>query len=101
MNAFTTLRVASLLEATTLAVLAFVAVPMKHLAGMDAATRVIGPLHGAAFLFYVWALIQVAAAGGWRRAEVARMCIVACIPAAGFLNQPWLARKIGTVRGGA
>ena len=86
--------VASLAEASTLAALVLIAVPAKHLAGADALVHVMGPLHGAAFLFYLWALIQATAAGGWRTGEVIRMIVVACIPLAGFVNQPWLARKL-------
>lgn len=88
-----TLRIASLLEAVTLFLLVFVAVPLKHLAGHALATRWIGPIHGAAFVLYLWALLESVAAGGWRPKEAARMVLVACVPLAGFLNQPWLLRK--------
>ncbi|MEJ1962737.1 MAG: DUF3817 domain-containing protein [Gammaproteobacteria bacterium] len=93
-----TLKVASFLEAGTLAALVLVAVPLKHLADIGSATHIMGPIHGAAFLFYVWALVQSAAAGGWRRMDVIRMVLVACIPVAGFLNQPWLTRKLHEIR---
>ena len=92
--AWIALRAASLVEAGTLAALFLIAVPMKHLAGISVATQVMGPIHGAAFLFYIWALLQATSQGGWRAMEVARMLLVACIPLAGFLNQPWLARKL-------
>ena len=88
------LRAASLAEAATLAALVLVAVPMKHLADIGIATRILGPIHGAAFLLYVWALLHATSAGGWRPLEVLRMLFVACIPLAGFFNQPWLARKL-------
>jgi integral membrane protein len=88
------LRVASLLEAATLAALVLIAVPMKYLANIGVATRIMGPIHGAAFLFYLWALLQMTSIGGWRPVEVLRMFLVACIPLAGFLNQPWLTRKL-------
>jgi integral membrane protein len=92
------LRAASAVEAATLAALVFVAVPMKHLAHVDIATLIMGPIHGAAFFFYVWALVQAAAEGGWRRGEIARMILVACIPLGGFFNQRWLGRKIRRLR---
>lgn len=88
------LRAASLAEASTLAALVLIAVPMKHFADAGEPVHFMGPLHGAAFLFYLWALIQAATAGAWRRGEVIRMIVVACIPLAGFANQPWLARKL-------
>jgi integral membrane protein len=94
----TGLKAASIAEAVTLVALVFVAVPLKHLAHMDIATRVMGPIHGAVFLLYIWTLIQAATEGGWRRSEVIRMILVACIPLAGFINQPWLNRKISALR---
>lgn len=95
------LKLASLIEAVTLAALVLVAVPLKHLAELPVATRAMGPAHGAAFLFYLWTVIQAASAGGWRSREVARMILVACIPLAGFFNQPWLDRKIRATEPGA
>ena len=88
------LKAASLAEAATLAVLVLVAVPLKHLWGLPLATRVMGPVHGAAFLFYAWALVQAVSAGGWRAGEVVRMGLVAVLPLAGFVNQRWLDRKL-------
>lgn len=99
-NAWSTLKTASVLEAATLAALVLVAVPLKHLGGFGLATSVMGPIHGVAFLFYLWALMQSATEGGWRAGEVVRMILVACIPLAGFLNQPWLNRKIRAARSG-
>ncbi|WP_258157991.1 DUF3817 domain-containing protein [Rhizobium sp. TH2] len=52
------MRLASVLEATTLAVLVFVAVPLKHVFGMPQFVSAMGPVHGLAFLFYIWMLIQ-------------------------------------------
>ena len=92
------LKAASLAEAVTLAMLILVAVPLKHLAHIDIATRIVGPIHGVVFLFYIWTLIQSAAEGSWRRAEIIRMLLVACIPLGGFFNQPWLDRKIRALR---
>ena len=71
------MRAASLLEGSTLLLLVVVAVPLKHLAGMAAATAVMGPIHGLAFLVYVWMLIQTVSGGGWSRSETIRLAIAA------------------------
>ncbi len=81
------LRLAALLEATTLVLLVFVAVPLKHLGGLPQATAIMGPVHGLAFLFYLWAVMQAAGSGGWPKAVIARMVIFAFIPLAGFVNE--------------
>jgi integral membrane protein len=59
------LRLAALLEGTTLLALIFVAVPLKHLAGQPEATTWLGPVHGGAFLFYLWTLVSVAVDERW------------------------------------
>ena len=87
------LELASLAEATTLAVLVFVAVPLKHLAGLDLGVRVLGPLHGFAFVAYLWNVWQASLGGRWRRAELVRLVACAIVPLGGFLNWPWLIQK--------
>jgi integral membrane protein len=81
------MRLASMLEATTLALLVFVAMPLKYGFGLDEATSILGPVHGLAFLYYLWVLIQVVLAGGWTRAAILRMVLSAFIPLAGFINE--------------
>ncbi|BAM92205.1 conserved membrane hypothetical protein [Bradyrhizobium oligotrophicum S58] len=87
------MRALSLIEGSTLLLLVLVAVPLKHLAGFAIATRIMGPIHGLAFLTYVWMLIQLATSGGWSRAEIIRMTIAALVPFGGFVNARVLARR--------
>ncbi len=51
-------ELASPLEATTLVLPVGVAVPLKHVAHLDLAVKIMGPVHGAAFLAYVWTAQQ-------------------------------------------
>ena len=77
------LRVMCLMEAVTLLVLLFVAVPLKHLAGLPAAVSVMGPVHGFAFLALCWtvnhavASRDIPARTGWR------LVFAACVPFGG------------------
>jgi integral membrane protein len=87
------MRYVSLLEGTTLVTLVFVAVPLKHLGGYPAATAILGPIHGAAFLFYVWMLSQTISAGDWATREIVRMIAAAFIPFGAFANERALKRK--------
>ncbi|MCR6629234.1 MAG: DUF3817 domain-containing protein [Magnetospirillum sp.] len=87
------MRAVSLLEGTTLLLLLCVAVPLKHLVGISAATSVMGPFHGLAFVLYVWMLIQTVAGGGWSRTETLRMLLLAFIPFGAFVNERTLARR--------
>jgi integral membrane protein len=88
------LEITSIVEASTLILLLLVAVPLKHLAGWSAAVTVIGPVHGLAFLAYVWTAVETAAGGRWSRREITRIFIVAFIPFGGFANLAFLRRKV-------
>ncbi|MEI2415123.1 DUF3817 domain-containing protein [Orrella sp. JC864] len=87
------MRHVSLLEGTTLLLLVLVAVPLKHLWGMPQATAVMGPVHGMAFLLYVWMLVQTVSAGGWPRKQVLCMLAAALVPFGAFVNERALARR--------
>ena len=87
------MRIASILEATTLAILVFVAVPLKHVFGMPQAVSIMGPVHGLAFLFYIWMLIQSHFQIGWTGREWVRMILCAFIPLAGFVNERLLKHR--------
>jgi integral membrane protein len=88
------LRLASFVEATTLLTLLLIAVPLKHAMGYPMATRIMGPVHGAAFVGYMWCVIATVSGGGdWTRREVARLIVAAFIPFGGFANVGLLRRK--------
>ena len=91
------LRVASLLEACSLILLIFVAVPLKHLAGQPEATRLMGPVHGLAFLFYMYVVVETVSGGEWTRREITRLVLVAFIPFGGLTNLSWLERRASRV----
>lgn len=94
------LRFASFVEASTLLILLLVAVPLKHLMGYPLATRVMGAVHGAAFVAYAWCVTVVASGGGtWSRREMARLILAAFIPFGGFANAGLLRRKEATASG--
>lgn len=91
------MRAVSLLEGSTLVLLLFVAVPAKHLAGLPVATSVMGPIHGAAFLLYVWMLVRTVSGGGWSRSETIRMILAALVPFGAFANERLLARRLAAL----
>lgn len=87
------LELASLVEATTLVILIGIAVPLKHLAGHPEAVSIMGPVHGIAFCFYFWTLVQTVAGGEWRASEWLRLAITAFVPLAGYTNLALIRRK--------
>ena len=89
------LEIFSLIEATTLVALVGIAVPLKHVFHLAVAVRVMGPVHGLAYLAYIWTAFQTVSGGGWRPLEIARLFVVALVPFAGFAN-PRLLRARAT-----
>lgn len=88
------LRLASFIEASTLSTLLLVAVPLKHAMGYATATRIMGPVHGAAFVAYAWCVVATVSGGGdWTRRELTRLIVAAFIPFGGFANAGLLRRK--------
>jgi integral membrane protein len=88
------LEFASVIEGTTLILLAGVAVPLKHLGGWPVGVQVLGPLHGLALLIYLWIAMQAVAEAGWSRSDVIRVFLVAVLPFGGFFNAAFISRKI-------
>ena len=80
------LRYVSLFEGATLAILLCVAVPLKYLWGVPEPSRVMGAVHGLAFLTYIWILARTAVAWSWRGRDLARMIAFAAIPFGAFFN---------------
>lgn len=87
------MRLVSLIEGSTLLLLLFVAVPLKHLASLAVAVHIMGPIHGVAFVAYVWMLIQTVSGGGWSSSDTIRLVIAALIPFGAFVNERALARR--------
>ena len=85
-----TLRRLAIAEAATLIALLFVAVPLKHLAGLPESTRLMGALHGLTFLAFCWAVVRARAEGQLNGKDMVRLVVGACIPFGGIVNERWL-----------
>ena len=80
------LQLAALLEGSTLLVLVGIAVPLKYLAAWPLAVSVIGPIHGMAFLLYLWLLSAVASGDGWQARDIGIALLAALIPFGAFAH---------------
>jgi integral membrane protein len=87
------MRLVSVVEGCTLLILVFVAVPIKHLGGHAIATTIMGPIHGMAFLLYIWTLMQTVSGADFPRADVIRMMVAAFIPFGAFHNARTLRKR--------
>ncbi len=85
---------AAILEALTLLALFGVAMPLKYLADVPQAVSVTGPIHGLAFMIFLWFVIRSWAEGLIDWTGALRLFIGAFIPFGGFLNERWLRRQM-------
>jgi integral membrane protein len=87
------LRHAALIEGCTLVTLVCIAAPLKHLGSIPTASAIMGPIHGIAFIAYVWLIISTRRDLGWTPGELARLLVPAFIPFGTFFNVGFLNRK--------
>jgi integral membrane protein len=92
-NALLHLRIASLLEGTSWLVLLFVAMPLKYMAGMPLAVRIVGSIHGALFIALCLLLLRCWIARGWPITRAAFCFIAALVPFGAFFLERSLKRE--------
>ena len=73
------LRWVGRLEGISLLLLLFVAVPLKHAYGNPAAVKMLGPIHGALFVWFVLQTLGVAVERRWKFSETTWKVLVACL----------------------
>lgn len=93
------LRLIGLAEGVTLVLLLFVAVPLKRIGGVALATKIMGPIHGALFLGYLYALVEAISSGGWTRRAAVRALLACLLPFGTFINDRAIRRFLRGVEG--
>ena len=100
-RALTRLRRIGVLEGISFLVLLGVAMPLKYLAGIAQAVRVVGWLHGLLFMGFVAALIQTSQLRGWPAGRTGRAFISALLPFGTFFLDKRLREEAATLTGAA
>ncbi|WP_456315334.1 DUF3817 domain-containing protein [Pseudomonas shirazensis] len=67
------------LEGTSLLTLLFVAVPLKYVFGEPFLTKIMGTIHGALFLLFVFNTLSVGVEQNWKFKETTWKVLLACI----------------------
>lgn len=88
------LKRAALVEGLTLLALFCVAMPVKYWAGWPQAVSFAGPVHGLAFMVFLWFVVRSWAEGLIDWTGALRLFVGAFIPFGGFVNERWLNRKL-------
>lgn len=78
--ALRSLRRVGWLEGGSFLLLLFVAMPLKYLAGLPLAVRVVGMAHGLLFLWYLLVLAQAASARRWQWRRTALGFLASIVP---------------------
>lgn len=93
------MRNAVLLEGATLVVLTCIAVPLKYAAGYASLVSVMGPLHGAAFVFFIWTVANNAAGSDWSRTELVKLVFCAMFPFGAWFTHRQIQVKVAGLAG--
>ena len=87
------LRMIGLIEGISFLLLLGVAMPLKYLAGLPAAVKIVGMSHGVLFILYVAAAGHAALTLRWRASRTLMVLAAAVLPAGPFLIDGWLRRQ--------
>lgn len=73
------LRIIGFLEGTSLLILLFIAVPLKYIFAEPFLTRIMGTIHGALFLLFIFNTISVGVEENWKFKDTTWKVLLACI----------------------
>ncbi|WDO12831.1 DUF3817 domain-containing protein [Flavobacterium sp. WW92] len=73
------LRLLGYIEGLSLLVLFFIAVPLKYAAGDPSLSKIMGPLHGALFLLFIFNTLSVGVEQQWKFRQTTYKVMLACI----------------------
>lgn len=85
-------RYLALAEATSFLLLIAASV-IKNTGGEEIGVTILGPIHGALFIFYVIAALGLRIPEGWNAKQTFWILVGAVLPFGGFVVDWWLARR--------
>lgn len=91
-------RLVALLEGWSFVLLLFVAMPLKHYAGMPMATRVVGSVHGFLFVAFISSLYRVASEQEWSWKRSGAAFASSMVPFGTFVFDRTLQREMVATR---
>lgn len=100
MTSLRQLRLVALLEGSSFLVLLFIAMPLKYLADLPLAVRVVGSVHGLLFLMFMAALYRTARERDWPRRRSLHCFVASIVPFGTFVFDRSLRREIEDLNAG-
>ena len=77
---FSRFRLISLIEGISFLILLFIAMPLKYLAGIPLAVKIVGMTHGILFILFVVALYKSVKKYNWENKMTIKLFIYSLIP---------------------
>jgi len=96
-SALRQLRLAAFLEGTSFLVLLFIAMPLKYLAGLPLAVRIVGSVHGLLFLVFLAALYRAGSQHAWPIRRWLIAFVASIVPFGTFVFDRSLRHEIAAV----
>lgn len=93
-EAIARLRLIAKIEAVSFLILLGIAMPLKYLAGLPLAVKLVGWAHGALFILFVLALLRAKRDAGLRTPFAALVFIAALLPLGPFVIDEQLSRQL-------
>ena len=84
-NTIWRLRIVGIIEGISYLALLGIAMPLKYLAGMPLAVRIVGMAHGVLFILFCVAVIQAWTDRGWPLSRAALVFVSSLVPFGTFL----------------
>ena len=97
MTALRQLRIVALLEGSSFVALLFIAMPLKYLAGLPLAVRIVGSVHGLLFLMFLAALYRAGRTRRWPLRRALLAFVSSIVPFGTFLFDRSLRREIAAM----
>ena len=82
------------IEGISFLILLFIAMPMKYYAGIPAATKIIGMLHGVLVFAFIYQIFEARKESGFTWKEMGQYTLFSLIPFGSFYTDKLLAKKI-------
>jgi integral membrane protein len=88
------LRLVAFLEGLSFVALLFLAMPLKYMAGLPIAVRIVGSVHGLLFLIFLVTLFRAASEREWPLRRSALAFLAALLPFGPFVFDRSLRREL-------
>ncbi|WP_437641603.1 DUF3817 domain-containing protein [Sorangium sp. So ce854] len=94
MTALRQLRLVAIVEGVSYLLLLFIAMPLKYLADLPLAVRIVGSAHGLLFVLFLAALLRAAVARRWSLGRSSLAFVSSIVPFGTFVFDRSLQREI-------